>query len=311
MKQTRETYKTIASNAIATLVLSGQLLATDSNEPGELRDLVLMPGQPKSNPPLIRQVDPQDGNPLFPLPDLPSSRLPPPGKMKLTVRLGRQIGTERGGYLYSATVDSAKSTSALKHIGLPPLVVKVSPVGMAGVLLPEAQSYLDLERFQGITIPHFYGLFTATVPNDSQFLPWQRRREEREGDNDPSDHPLARELPSNVVSVLVMERVGGPVPLDDGLLKNPRTVAELKSLYKDLASLGYLHFDMTYFNIAMAPSHPPLHRRVSPAWNRPYRFRLVNFHRAKRAAMEREKTYTEQANHLQYLINQIYAGCVL
>ncbi|CAL1706326.1 unnamed protein product [Somion occarium] len=95
--------------------------------------------------------------------------------------------------------------------------------------------------------------------------------DERNRDNDPPVVPRP-----TLVSILVLERVGGRMPIGQRL--PPALLEELDEMYSDLAKLGVDHVDIRYFNILRAPEPlPDLPSLPSPFTQRTYNWRLVDF----------------------------------
>ncbi|TCD65023.1 hypothetical protein EIP91_003344 [Steccherinum ochraceum] len=169
---------------------------------------------------------PAEPNPplLIPIPSLvaqldsahkpPPSTQPPDGRLTLSLKLGREIGHGRAGRVYEAHLDLPKSSRKLKDMILPSLVVKICRKGQSNALLPEGQTYADMEPLQGHVIPRCYGLYTAAVPDDWRFGPWEEEGM-IESDWTPSDYIRANvktePLALNVVTILILERVGGHI----------------------------------------------------------------------------------------------------
>ena len=136
--------------------------------------------------------------------------------MKLSLVIGKEIGRGRVGRVYEANVDMFTSSPALKGAKLPPLVVKVSRKDKASALLPEAQNYVDMQIMQGVVIPRCYGVFTAAIPTGCHFSPWQ---EDGIDDNNSTPEDIIQRnllkdaLPRDTISILVLERVGGYIPV--------------------------------------------------------------------------------------------------
>ena len=148
--------------------------------------------------------------------EVPVARLPRAGRMTLSLLVGNELGHGRVGRVYEAEVDRSTSHLALENMVLPPLVVKISRRDRASALLPEAQNYVDMQIIQGAVIPRCYGVFTATAPADCQFSPWDEDGLDAR-DSTPEDfidHNLIKDtLPEGTVSILVLEHVGGCIPV--------------------------------------------------------------------------------------------------
>ncbi|TCD65025.1 hypothetical protein EIP91_003346 [Steccherinum ochraceum] len=206
----------------------------------------------------------------------PRSRLPPPANLRLSFSLGQEIGKGTVGRVFEVNIIPSASSSRLQGRILPPLAVKICRRSMVNTLLPEAQNYVEMEMLQGHVIPRCYGLYSATIPDDMAFSPWvgdvvrSRSRDQ---------HKLEEELLGpNVVTILLMERVGGLVPPQ--LFTNPSILPEIQAMYKDISLMGIYHADMAANNVVFAPKHPALPVRTSPHWTQRYQFRIIDFHHA-------------------------------
>ena len=138
--------------------------------------------------------------------------------MTLSLRLGRQLGYGSIGRVYEANVILSSSSPELQSLDLPPLAVKISRRDKASALLPEGQNYEDMEFLQGVTIPRYFGLYSTTVSDDKDFLPWLEKDAVKNEDAcTPEDYAASNVmtdvLPANSVSIVVMERVGGRLPI--------------------------------------------------------------------------------------------------
>ncbi|TCD67823.1 hypothetical protein EIP91_011885 [Steccherinum ochraceum] len=274
MADSQHPIKAMPQNAFSIVTLTG--IATSPHSPPA--DLVLRRETPLANTVLqYNGRDPSDGLPR-------KSRLPPPRNLRLCLSLvGCEIGSGDVSRVYAAEVVPSRSTPHLQGRILPPLVVKVSRRGMANVLRAEAQNYAEMEILQGHVIPRCYGLYSAAIPDDVQFWPWEG--DAQVAGDDKSYHSLPEDeelfIP-NVVTILVMERLGEQAAVGQ------EDFSEIQAMYKDISSLGLCHLDMSEKNILKAPKDPALPVRTSPHWTKPYDFRIVDFHRTRRANLRND-----------------------
>ncbi|CAL1706281.1 unnamed protein product [Somion occarium] len=299
--------KTVFANAFSSVTLSGVTQDLQSSAP---LDVVLTRGKPRENRPLIVDTPGVITGPRPPK-RLPS-KLPSPGNMNLHLTLGKKIGRGRVGRVFEATIDLHRSSPELADMLMPPLVVKVSRRQDANKIAREAFYYDEMECLQGSVIPRYYGFFEATIPPNIEFTPWAHDKltrsshrydassdlseseydtdsnfeedgsdleevdenGERYSDSDDDTPPMV--VTPTKVSILIMERVGGRLPLGEMLPDGLRE--ELDSMYLDLSKLGVDHVDIRYFNILYAPPPlPELPFLPSPLSQRVYNYRLVDF----------------------------------
>ncbi|CAL1706342.1 unnamed protein product [Somion occarium] len=303
---------TVPANAFVNVTLSG---ATKNGVP-----IHLQRGVPRPNKPFLLDGLSDAVIGKRPPKRLPS-KLPPPGDMTLHLSLGTKIGRGRVGRVYEATVDLKQSSPELTNMVLPPLVVKVSRRHDAKRLAREAFYYEEMECLQGCAIPRYYGLYQTTIPPATDFLPWTHdkvnRRPGRHGDySDESDsesesEPESKssdkdddddaededadsqvyssdeeELPTpTILSILILERVGGRIPLRKPLSDDVHE--DIHTIYADFGRLGVDHCDIRYFNILRAPSssESPLPSLPSPFTQRTYNWRVVDFDNACKSNM--------------------------
>ncbi|CAL1706348.1 unnamed protein product [Somion occarium] len=244
------------------------------------------------------------------------------GNLSLHLTLGNKIGRGRVGRVYEATVDLTKSSPELSNMVLPPLVVKISRRHDAKRLAREAYYYEEMECLQGCVIPRYYGLYQTVIQPSMEFLPWAHDKVNRspgchgdysdKDDSDPGSESDSEsdcdddsdkdkddedsedsevyssdeeELPTpTMVSILILERVGGRLPLGKPLPAGIQ--GTLEALYADLAQLGVDHCDIRYYNILQAPGPDnPLPSLPSPFTQRIHRWRLISFDEACKSNM--------------------------
>lgn len=196
-------------------------------------DVILHRGQPRPNKEFILKGPICKG---LPPPTRLPSQLPEPGKLKLQLSLGRKLGYGRVARVYEATVDYANSSPELQQMALPPLVVKVSRRYEAKQLVREAYYYDEMECLQGSVIPRYYGLFRSTIAPDWNLDPWRRdpvrgsRMSNPQEDDEQSSDEEEVPPPPTKLSILVMERLGGRMPLGEELPEDLEYVASHHSI---------------------------------------------------------------------------------
>ncbi|KAF8532106.1 hypothetical protein JB92DRAFT_3104155 [Gautieria morchelliformis] len=99
-----------------------------------------------------------------------------------------------------------------------------------------------------------------------------------------------------LISVLVLERVGGQLPMRTTLSDEDKD--QIYGLYRELAYLNIAHRDIRYYNLVCAPPTPssssapfPFLHKKSPFTKKTYKYRLVDFDRSRRINL----TFEEQA----------------
>ncbi len=245
-------------NAVSTVILHG--LTKDkhgSATPLVLRRIIAPPLK------ITYLDDPEDvESEDMPPPRLPS-RLPPPGEHTLTLNINGRIDEGRVGMIYSVVVDASASSATESHI--PPLVVKICVPGQTSDMLNEAASYDEMEatnfpvalRFytefimqvlQGVCIPRCYGLFQTSYVSDELDFPIMAERKardeklRREAEEDlDEDEPLEPVVYDDLVTVILMERVGDRLKLGSPLPHGVRCVFLLPGTYLRLILLQRRH----------------------------------------------------------------------
>ena len=184
------------------------------------------------------------------------SKLPPPGNLTLSLILGDRIGSGRSGVVFNATIDTGTSSAEIRAKAIPPLVVKISRYNHHIDLLHEAFYYGEMECLQGVIVPRFYGLFQGRLPpGTSLFPPGERPDDARrlvpdpepenedsiteeqssgkhwedvypgEDDGHTTSHLNSEDVQrlkdlkqdTSIVSILVLERLGGKLPIGEEL----------------------------------------------------------------------------------------------
>lgn len=196
--------------------------------------------EPTCNEPLILTARTVYGP--EPPPRKPSS-LPPPGNLTLHLKLGARIGRGRAGVVYEASVNLDDSSREITSMVAPPLVVKISRHRRYMDVEHEAFYYEEMECLQGVIVPRYYGVFRGSIPPGATLLPSENHDvDRREGEEDSSEEDsysddesedqcaededqrinasrLARkqrtvvDTDPSLVSILVLERVGGRLPI--------------------------------------------------------------------------------------------------
>lgn len=267
-------------------------------------DIHLTRGKPRRNRP---KIDEQcKGRPPKRLP----SKLPPPGTMELTLRLGQKIGSGAAGQVYEAVIQYDQSSPELRDMTMPPLVVKVSRPSKANSVAREAYYYEEMECLQGCVIPRYYGLYETAIPAACDFEPWSKNKAycnqdtcrpheilatPSEGTQVLSQPDRRSKMPcsSSRLNILILERVGGNLSLARDRSDDLRSVffsflviyslliisrLELEEIYEHLATIGVDHGDVRYRNILQAPAGPnSLPPALSPWTQDTYAYRIVDF----------------------------------
>ncbi|KAK7677495.1 hypothetical protein QCA50_019501 [Cerrena zonata] len=250
-------------------------------------DIHLTRGKPRRNRP---KIDEQcKGRPPKRLP----SKLPPPGTMELTLRLGQKIGSGAAGQVYEAVIQYDQSSPELRDMTMPPLVVKVSRPSKANSVAREAYYYEEMECLQGCVIPRYYGLYETAIPAACDFEPWSKNKAycnqdtcrpheilatPSEGTQVLSQPDRRSKMPcsSSRLNILILERVEGNLSLARDRSDDLRL--ELEEIYEHLATIGVDHGDVRYRNILQAPAGPnSLPPALSPWTQDTYAYRIVDF----------------------------------
>jgi hypothetical protein len=144
-----------------------------------------------------------------------------------------RLGYGRVGAVYPIRIDNPNQFS------LPPLVIKVAARRRSENLAREAWFYEEMEHLQGVAIARCYGLFTTEIDPKSEVLGWAKSdanyvpddveipyENEDTGDIPPetldentmkedsvTHPPVSKDSERTVVSVMVLERLGGMIPM--------------------------------------------------------------------------------------------------
>ena len=172
-----------------------------------MTDIHLTRAKPRRNKPfIIKEYNRR-------VPTCPPSQLPPPGSLKLSLRLGKKLGHGAASHVYEAVVQPDESSLELRDMVMPSLAVKLSRRDKAIAVEREAYNYEQMEILQGSVIPRYYGLYTTEVSPDCSFKPWSgdpiRREPRSHRIDDKSDATQPRRIISSwTLNVIIMERVG-------------------------------------------------------------------------------------------------------
>ncbi|OBZ65080.1 hypothetical protein A0H81_14936 [Grifola frondosa] len=263
--------------------------------------------------------------------EIAPSQLPPEGDYHVELSLeplNQTVGCEengnygRCGHVFAATPiswsDSSTSPSQDPSTltgRLPPLAVKIARFGYKRELLLEASVYKELEHLQGVSIPRFYGLFEGELEEG-----WERMRRSSDLPREFHDLPAeqyeklwgekfelaTQELRfnrthngpggSNTVMLLLLERLGGRLPL--GVDLGPELRADLHALLEDIAIQGVFYYDIRYFNILQPLPNPPgFAGIICPYHHRRHLWRIIDFsHYVSKVAFTME--YMKLVNEL-------------
>ncbi|TCD67826.1 hypothetical protein EIP91_011888 [Steccherinum ochraceum] len=296
MSDVVEPRKPMPSNAFATVVLPG--VASSTQHPS--LNLLLRRHQPLANTLPYYLDSPAN---MIACPSQPTHL----GHLRLSLSLGQIIGSGAVSRVYEATVIPSGSSSSLNSRILPPLVVKISRRGMGHTLLPEAQNYVEMATLQGHVIPRCYGLYSATIPDGIQFRPWEGEDGDAQARNDrwpfhslPKDEGL---LASNIVTILVLERLGEALPLGT-FRTDPTDFPEIQAMYTDMSTFGVVHHHMATSNIVKALDGAALPVLTSPNWTKPYQYRLIDFHESFKVNIEPSRLAAIEHVGLERLLNE-------
>lgn len=228
-------------------------------------------------------------------PPRPPSQLPAPRQQQLEDTLGQPLGHGRSSVVYALEDVNILGLEPETAVQVPPLVVKMARPYRLPWLTREAWLYEDMESLQGSVVPYCYGMFSmelGSLLDESSALRFSIPALDKhpvaiDRDNDKElkyferhgMHPLFEEQLKrrDVLSVLILERLGGMLPL--GKKVSQETSAEIESLHSELAALGVVRWhDVRRENLLRAPASPPgLPSLPSPLHKREYNLRLIDF----------------------------------
>ena len=158
-----------------------------------------------------------DFTPKDPFPSRLLSTLPAPGNLHAHLALGEKRGSGRSSIVHNIDI---LPTQALQGT-FPPLVLKVGRLKRRAEIGREAWFYDEMESMQGVILPRCYGWFEAELAEGQSFGPWytsDRSSSETEDSNpnwrfENSSRLLEMSHSRNFVSVLLLERLGGTLPV--------------------------------------------------------------------------------------------------
>lgn len=168
-------------------------------------------------------------------PTRPPSSLPPPHDITLRTSVAEYLGSGRTGLVYILS-DPVLSDPNNK---LPELVFKFPRSHRCADIYRESWFYEGMERLQGVAIPRCYGLFEADLPvgcavrlPDGRTLLAHEEFESPDASVDDLPHPdiLKPRSTRNKIFVLVLERLGGRLPIGKPIPADVRYVTQLQLL---------------------------------------------------------------------------------
>ena len=205
-----------ALNVISTLTVHG--LITDSNGTNVPLKLACIAVPLDLDPPW--DIYPRIQHNLVFVPRPPST-CPEPGTVHVHLALGGKRGSGRTSIVHDAEILPTKPLP--EH--LPPLVLKVGRFNCRMEIAREAWFYDELECLQGVVVPRCYGWFEAELMEGQTYGSWytaghESGEESEDLENlDPeswtkdSERLIEMTCSRNFVSVLLLERLGGNLPL--------------------------------------------------------------------------------------------------
>ncbi|OBZ73731.1 hypothetical protein A0H81_06129 [Grifola frondosa] len=302
--------KHLASNALASVVVRG-LVKTDQG------DQVDACADARAPPPII--IDPEDiyywirpdGVPARTFPKLPC-----PKQLCVELEIGKKLGEGSCGCVYAATAtrlfDPSNPLDAVEHPQapiLPELVIKVASPGQRWRLEREASAYEEMQVIQGISVARCYGWFEAKLTEGSSILGFENsvdgyssdESDSDESDSDDSHSRPGREEPPDVLSFLVLERLGGFLKMG----KNYFNERDIFEVYEDLGRLGITHDDVRYSNLVRAAPGPPgFKSRRCPYHNHAHRYRVIDFDKCYKS----DTTVEHLIEMSDYALKRVFEG---
>lgn len=261
----------------------------------------------------------------------PPSQLPPAGHLTLKASLGKVIGRGRCSVVYEVRDPEVSDTTAQ----LPQIVLKVAWASRCGDINREGWFYDEMECLQGVALARCYGLFEADIPGGCTVsLP--------DGSNFQNDaptshnmiidedrvHPKFLELRDkrNRLSILVLERLGGRLPLGEVLTQELRYVSyppsshkkflltlwslvreDVETLFEEIGQLGIRNcLDLHWANILKAPESPPgLPSLPSPYLHRTHGWRLIDFDLAEKTKQIPDHLWLQHNSYLEGILDDL------
>ncbi|KIJ50425.1 hypothetical protein M422DRAFT_777137 [Sphaerobolus stellatus SS14] len=290
-------------NAFSALDIDGLVLKDGASVPQQFHRGVVKPGSQVS---IHHSVRRPEG-----IPPRPPSCLPLPGNHHIAVSLGEALGHGRVGSVHSVTL-------LTPGLDIPPLVIKVSNYKRSANMAEEAWYYEELEQLQGISIPRCYGFFQAQLKDGCNVLTWKidsgDHSDSGEDDSTSSNsgEQVERELyhvdDGSTISVLLLERLGGPMPVGEPLHDIKTDVYEL---YNDLARLGIESLDIRWSNILSAAQELEGEDSagcICPNHGHVHCWRLIDFDLARKTDGTLEFTDSCQQTWLRRLFRNLVEG---
>lgn len=187
--------------------------------------------------PIIREYNPQSPRHYAELPARRPSTQPSAGSGSLRASLGGYISHGHSSMVFALKDVTIQNVPL--EVAPPPLVVKIARLNRVTSLMREAWFYDEMECLQGASIPRCYGYFEMELHEDStkaalehlaMKYPSSDSRDinfvlEREMMRGPL-HPLLddRSRRKDVVAVLVLEKLGLPLPLGQSVPQETQSV---------------------------------------------------------------------------------------
>jgi len=302
----------MALNAISALTIHGLITDTEgTNIPITLHHTVA----PLDLVPFLKldkNFPPEDA--LGPFTPRPPSTLPEPGDLHVQLILGEEKGWGRSSFVHEA--DVLPTTTLPAH--LPPLVLKVARSKRRAEIAREAWFYDELECLQGVVLPRCYGWFEAELAEGQSFGPSTRatrRSSDTEESNPEWRFKNSKQLTEmshsrNYVSVLLLEKMGGKlpigVPLGDDLVKG------IYDMFGEITELGVDHRDIRYSNMLAAPQGPTtLPSLPSPFTGRTYTHRIIDIESCEKTNGEAWRLSGWQASWIRSIVNNLPDGYII
>lgn len=169
------------------------------------------------------------------LPTRRPSTQPPAGSGRLEASLGDYLGHGHSGVVFS--LKNVNVLEVASGTVVPPLVVKIARLNRVTSLMREAWFYDEMECLQGASIARCYGYFEMELRDNSAKTTLQRLASKYPS-SDFRDmnpvlqrdtilgplHPLLdeRSRQRDVLAILILERLGLPLPLGQPVLQETR-----------------------------------------------------------------------------------------
>ncbi|KAI0028009.1 hypothetical protein K488DRAFT_90186 [Vararia minispora EC-137] len=253
-----------------------------------------------------------------PPPERRPSRLPPSRQLHIRGALGKYQGGGRVGVVFA--LEDVQVSGMPDGFGLPPLVVKIARRDRVASLAREAWFYDEMEHIQGAVIPRCYGWFEFVLGDGDRVPVLEHFVKDKGWTKDESEyldvnsrslngqplHPVLQKRAEsrNVISVLVLEQVGGRLTPRRKL--SPAECDDMIDLHRQLAELGIgVVPDVRWENLAL--KHPDVPSMVSPVIEREHSLRLIDFDQAFKSNWMTSYFYEVQ-NQLWILLEDIERG---